>query len=222
MSTTRSASAFILAIITILIFVSVSLSAADYQGTAHTIPAYVEIEFAEQRVNEPAGKVAINLYRSGDYRLLSTLEYRTSENEASEGTDYKGSGGTITFQPGESYKTVYVDVIADDEVEHPESFVFELTSPSPNTVLSRSSTIIWIDDAPTAISQPRIDITPGGNATILVSWESTQEWNLIRSANPFASTSWEPVPEAPAVYGVRYEVTQPLGEHTFFYRLRRE
>jgi hypothetical protein len=221
MRTSKSQSAFMLAIILALIFVSVSLSAADFQAKGYETPAFVDVESTELRVNEPAGTVTINLFRSGDFRQTSTVDYQTSEVEASEGQDYKGSGGTITFQPGETFKSVVLQITADTEAESAESFRFELTASSANTVLGRASTTIWIDDAPAAISQPELEITAAEQGKILLSWTGSTPCALERSADP-ASGFWEPVACNPVIEDDRHKVSQPMGATFYFYRLRTE
>lgn len=215
---TKSHSAFLLALILALIFVSASLFAADFKATGYTTPAYIDIELSEVRVAEPAGTVTINLIRSGDYRQTTTIDYQTSEVEASEGRDYKGAGGTIIFQPGESLKSITFEIIPDEQAESAESFTLDITGSGPNSVVTRSSTTIWIDDAPRAISQPRLEIAAAEGA-ILLSWEADQVCGLERSANP-GSGVWEAVPCNPTAEGNRFEVAQPLGGTLYFYRLR--
>lgn len=219
MSTTRSVSPLLLLIITILIFVSVSLAADDLRGAGHTMPAFIDVEFSVQRVNEPAGAVAINIIRSGDYRQTTTIDYHTSEIDASEGADYKGSGGTITFQPGEGYKTVILDILSDDFLEEPESFAFEITSAGPNTVLSSPSCVVWIDDHPAPISPPTLEIVAGADNTVLLSWESARPCALERSNDPAAAV-WEPVNCSPDTNGSRSQVIQQFDGTIYFYRLR--
>ena len=221
MRTSKSQSAFMLAIILALIFVSVSLSASDFQAQGYEMPAFVDVESTELRVNEPAGTVTINLFRSGDYRQPSTVDYQTSEVEASEGKDYKGSGGTITFQSGESFKSIVLQITADVESESSESFVFQITGSSANTVVGRSSTTVWIDDAPAAITQPELQIASAGQGNILLSWSANGACALERSADP-ASGVWENVNCTPVSEGERHEVVQPVAGIVYVYRLRSE
>ncbi|HEX7860429.1 MAG TPA: Calx-beta domain-containing protein [Verrucomicrobiae bacterium] len=219
--TTRSQSAFLLALILALIFVSASFAAGDVKIFGYETPAYVDIDRSEYRVNEADGTVSIILVRSGDFRQTTTVDYQTMELEASEGQDYKATGGTITFRPGEGFKQIVLQIIADDAAEPSESFNFELTGGGPNTVLGRAWTTVWIEDAPRAPSQPNIEIASAANGQILLSWESDRACGLERSANP-AGGSWEPVPCNPVAEGNRFQVSQPLGGTLYFYRLRAE
>ncbi|MGZ8899966.1 MAG: Calx-beta domain-containing protein, partial [Limisphaerales bacterium] len=194
MRCTKSQSAFLLAIIMALIFLSASLSAADFKATGYETPAYIDIEFGELRVNEAAGSITINIFRSGDFRQSTTVEYRTSEIEASEGKDYKATGGTLIFQPGEGFKTLTLEILVDGELEGPESFLFELTGAGPNTVLGRSSAVIWIDDGAPGISQPSLEIATAPNNQIVLAW-SGEASELQRTADPI--NGWEKVETTP-------------------------
>jgi hypothetical protein len=187
---------------------------ADYDT-----PAYLDLEFSALSVNEPAGTVAINIIRSGDFRQTTTVEYQTVEDDAAEGQDYKGAGGTLTFKPGEGFKTVLINILSDDEEESAESFHFELTSTDPNAVLMRSSAVVTIVDAPAPVSQPKLQIASAGNGNILLSWDGSDACALERATSP-NSTNWEQVECSPTVTGNRCEVTQPVGGTFYFYRLR--
>jgi hypothetical protein len=219
LSTTKSQSAFILAIILALIFVSASLYASDFKAQGYTTPSYIDLELGEVRVSESAGTATLQLIRSGDFRESTTVDFQTAEAEASEGRDYKGTGGTLTFRAGESFKTVSIELLADDEMESPESFTFNITSADPNTVVGRASTTVWIEDAPALAARPALEITPTGDGSILLSWPSSRPCALERSANP-AVGPWESVNCTPVLNGDRFEVTQPVGGVFYAFRLR--
>ena len=50
----------------------------------------------------------------------ATIEWETLDGSAKAGQDYKGASGTLVFSPGDTEKTVRVEVIDDDEVEGTE------------------------------------------------------------------------------------------------------
>jgi hypothetical protein len=194
------------------------LHAADFKASDYETPAYVDLELSEVRVNEPAGTVAINIIRTGDFRQTTTIEYQTIEDEASEGQDYKGAGGTLVFRPGEGFKTVVLEILKDDQEEAPETFRFEISSSDPKAMLMRTSTAITIEDAPAPISQPKLQIASAGNGKILLSWEGSQTCTLERTTTP-GSGNWERVECSPEISGNRSQVLQPVGGKLFFYRL---
>ena len=65
-----------------------------------------------------------------------TVSYATANGSATAPGDYQAVSGTLTFNPGETAKTVSVPVNGDKENEADETFSINLTSPS-NAVLGR-------------------------------------------------------------------------------------
>lgn len=194
------------------------LQAGDFKALDYETPAYVDLEFSEMRVNEPAGVVTVNIIRSGDFRQTTTVDYQTVAESASEGEDYKGAGGTIVFKPGEGFKTINLEILQDEEVEETESFLLELSTTDPKAMLMRRSLAVTIEDAPKPISAPRLQIaSAGGN--IVLSWDGSDLCALERTLNPGGGV-WEAVDCAPVVDGDRSEVSQPAGGALYFYRLR--
>ena len=195
-----------------------TLYAGDFKKLGYETPAYVDLEFTEMRVNEPAGTLAINIIRTGDFRQTTTVDYQTVADSASEGQDYKGAGGTLVFKPGEGFKTITLEVLSDEAAEDSENFRFELTTTDPNAMLMRRSLQVTIEDAPMPVGPPQLQVaSAGGN--ILLSWEGSDTCALERTTNP-AGGAWEQVACAPVTDGNRCEVAQPLGGPLFFYRLR--
>ena len=72
----------------------------------------------------PGAKLAFKVSLSPHSEAPVTVDYRTGDDPANEpkaiaGSDYVVTSGTLTFEPGETLKTVEVEVLADD---HDESF----------------------------------------------------------------------------------------------------
>ena len=58
-----------------------------------------------------------------------TVDYATADGTARAGKDYTAAAGILTFQDGESQKTVPVPVIGDTAVEPDETFSVSLSNP---------------------------------------------------------------------------------------------
>src|SRR5207253_10447054 len=86
---------------------------------------------------------------SGPSSRAVTVNFATADSTATEGSDYQASSGTLTFNPGETTKTISVSVKGDTVVESNELFFLNLSNPS-NAVLARSQGIGTIinDDMP--------------------------------------------------------------------------
>jgi hypothetical protein len=147
------------------------------------------------------------------------VNYSTEEGTATEGQDYKGSGGTLTFQPGEGVKQITVRLISDDQTEPDETFDLVLSGASGSTVVMRDHMTITIKDAPGWIATPKLAISPAGAGKIALSWEGDSNYDLERTTNP-ASGQWEKVSCTPAVSGTRCEVVESAGGVVYLYRLR--
>lgn len=57
------------------------------------------------------------------------VEYQTTDGTARSGADYAAAAGTVTFAPGETSRTVTVDVFGDEVLEDNETLALELSSP---------------------------------------------------------------------------------------------
>jgi hypothetical protein len=64
-----------------------------------------------------------------------TVAYTTVDGTAVAGSDYLPVAGTLVFAPGESVKTVTVQVIGDTVREPNETFQLTLLNPSPNAII---------------------------------------------------------------------------------------
>jgi len=79
-----------------------------------------------------------------------TVRYGTSNGTAAQGVDYTYSSGIVTFNPGESSKSITVPVRGDAAIEPNETFTVTLVGPV-NATLSRHTALATInnDDFPT-------------------------------------------------------------------------
>jgi hypothetical protein len=83
-----------------------------------------------------------------------TINYVTADGTATAGVDYVATSGTLVFAPGETTKTIEVDVLGDALVEPDETFFVNLNNPSLSadkvvvTTSSGKGTILNDDIAP--------------------------------------------------------------------------
>ncbi len=100
-----------------------------------------------------------------------TVDYSDAgSGTATSGEDYAAiEGGTLTFEPGETLKTVWVKVRGDDVVEDDETVVLALSGATNAELATRTvrGTIVDDDEAPPALTVERIDFrdAPGGDST---------------------------------------------------------
>ena len=86
------------------------------------------VTFTLTLVGQSAGDVTVD-YATGEAGLLDLFTARQGLAGATEGQDYAGASGTVTFTPGQTTKTVTVQVTDDDVNEETEFFGFRISSP---------------------------------------------------------------------------------------------
>jgi hypothetical protein len=97
--------------------------------------------------SEADGFAFFSLQLSAEYDLPVAVEYFTGDGSAVAGQDYVATSGTVTFAPGETWKTIAVPLIADAVPETDE--VFHVYVGNTSYVWfdwDNSSTEAWISD----------------------------------------------------------------------------
>lgn len=90
------------------------------------------------------------LRRTGSLTDSLTVNWATSDDSATAGTDYVAASGTVTFAPGEATKAVTITVNGDATVELDEAFKLVVT-PAGGTAIMGLATIVN-DDAGVSLS----------------------------------------------------------------------
>lgn len=75
---------------------------------------------------------------STTYDQPITMSYRTLNGTAASGSDYTGKTGTLTFAPGETTKTITIEVKGDSKREANEYFYVDLYGNSSNSVFTKN------------------------------------------------------------------------------------
>jgi hypothetical protein len=91
--------------------------------------------------------------RSGPSDQITTVKYNTANGTASAGSDYAATSGTVTFNPGETSKTITVLVNGDRLGEANETFSVNLTQPTNGFLSDGQGVGTIVDD------EPRISIS---------------------------------------------------------------
>ena len=112
-----------------------AICTADDRGLSHSLSARVAdpvgISVADARVEEGADAVlafVVTLSRAASGTL--TVDYATSDGTATAGEDYTATSGTLSFEAGESSKTIEVTVLDDAHDEGEETLTLRLSDPS--------------------------------------------------------------------------------------------
>ena len=105
--------------------------------------------FIVQLGNESLGQSSVNTI---------TVDYATADGSAVAGSDFVGKSGTLTFAPGESVKTVSVNLIDDALNEGLEHFALNLSNATNASIMHGSAMArIGANDA-ASVSQPILNV----------------------------------------------------------------
>ena len=101
-------------------------------GAATTVPGPASLSVADAAVREgPNATLDFTVTLSRARHEATTVDYATSDGTATAGADYTADSGTLTFEAGETGKTVSVAVLDDDHDEGSETMTFTLSNPVP-------------------------------------------------------------------------------------------
>ena len=107
----------------------------------------VGLAAATASVLESAGNAVLNVVRTGVTNSVVTVNYATANGTALAGSDYTNTTGTVTFNAGETNKTISVPVVADSLIEGKETFTLTLSNPTNALLGTVTSSVITIQDA---------------------------------------------------------------------------
>jgi hypothetical protein len=116
----------------------------DAQGIVTVVDDEPRISIGDAyNYGEPAFTFTVVLAFPSDE--VVTVNFATMDGSAIAGVDYVAASGTLTFAPGETTKTITVDVIPLAG-SWDTSFYVQLTAPSANAVLSDGQAVgLWSD-----------------------------------------------------------------------------
>ena len=110
-------------------------------SSSATVAGPVGVSVADARVEEGVGAVlafAVTLSRAATSAF--TVDYATSDGSARAGEDYTAASGTLSFQAGESSRTVEVAVLDDAHDEGEETLTLRLSNASGGQVTDGEAT----------------------------------------------------------------------------------
>ena len=108
-------------------------------------------------VDEKDGNALVSVLMGGPAGQASNstvnVAYATADGTAGSGSDYTAVGGTLSFAPGETAKTVVVPIADDAAAEGQEGFFLNLSNPNNATIADGTGAVaIGASDAPTSTS----------------------------------------------------------------------
>ncbi|HEU4346355.1 MAG TPA: Calx-beta domain-containing protein [Actinoplanes sp.] len=109
--------------------------------------------FNEGNAGKTTKTYTVKLERASGQKV--TVDYETVDGSAIDGEDYASAAGTLTFNPGETTKSITVDVVGDTMYEGNETFQIDMSSTSADASAAPYTVTINDDD-----NQPTLSISP--------------------------------------------------------------
>ncbi len=147
-------------------------------GTITNDDQVPDISIDDQSITEGdtgTSTLTFNVTLSNPSDQTVTVDYTTNGGTATTADgDYVAATGTVSFDPGQTAKTVDVTVNGDLTHESDESFTVDLSNPSNGNVLAGSGTgTILDDDASPTISVANASVTEGNVGDTTLSFDVT-------------------------------------------------
>ncbi len=125
-------------------------------------------------------KIAFTVTLSNSSSQTVTVAYHTVSGTALEGVDFENESGLLTFLPGETTKTIEIEVSGDDIDELLEQFTVELTSPT-NASIADGEGVGQIEDTdPTPVlTIDDSSVKEGGKLTFTLSLSNPSSGDIV-------------------------------------------
>lgn len=161
---------------------------ADAQGQATitnddpqpTVSVAVQT-FRTEGAQGTSGNASVEVRLSNPSYQTITASFATANGSATAGTDYVTTSGDVTFNPGETVKTIPVQVNGDNIDEINETFLVNLTNPVNATLGTAQGTVLIQDDDGPTLSIGDVSVTEGNSGvtnavfTVTLSSASVQD-----------------------------------------------
>ena len=110
-----------------------------------------------------SGNASVEVRLSNPSFQTITVSFATASGSATAGTDYVATSGVVTFNPGETLKTIAVQVNGDNIDEINETILVNLTSPVNATLGTAQGTVLIQDDDGPTLSIGDVSVTEGNS-----------------------------------------------------------
>ena len=125
-----------------------TLERASATGTIEDDEALRHLSVADARAEEAEdATLAFTVTLSEASTTEVTVEYATADGTATAGADYTATSGTLTFEAGETSKTVSVPILEDAVEDDGETFTLTLANPSGGVYLADAQATATILDS---------------------------------------------------------------------------
>jgi subtilisin family serine protease len=159
-----------------------------------TNPGTLQFSSATYSITENGGQASIIVTRTGSSDGAITVDYATSDDSATAGSDYTATSGTLNWADGETANKTFTITINDDsQVEDNETLIISLNNATGGAVLGEPDTAVLTitdNDSSTGFNCTTVtEISPEEcqalveiyNSTDGDNWKSHTGWNVTNT-----------------------------------------
>ena len=161
---------------------SSSVTAIPTEPTASPV---VQFELESSAVGEGDGSFIIYVVRSGNLDEESTVNFVSSNDSATGGSDYTSIFAPLTFGDGEEQKTIEIPIINDESIEGDEKFTITLTALTNATLGNNSIHTATINDDDFGLSAPTNVAAVGSIGEETKIGRIVVTWNVVDNATHY-------------------------------------
>ena len=173
---------------------------ADAQGQATIVnddpkPA-IAIAVSSSRIEGAQGTSAnasFEVKLSNPSFQTITVSFATADGTATAGNDYAATSGMVTFNPGETSKSIDIEVKGDNTDEINETFLVNLSNPTNATMATAQGVGTILDDDGPTMSIDSVSVTEGNtgfvNAVFTVTLSDPSVQDILVSCSTAGGTA---------------------------------
>ncbi|MBE9046646.1 PQQ-dependent sugar dehydrogenase [Pleurocapsales cyanobacterium LEGE 10410] len=120
-----------------------SVTITDNDIASSSSLAFGQAKFS---VNENNDEAKVTVVRTGNSDSSISVDYALSYDTARAGADYTATSGTLTFDPGETTKTIAVPILDDTLPEREETLSLSLSKPIGTILGGQKTAVLTIKD----------------------------------------------------------------------------
>jgi len=126
---------------------------ASFRVGPPQIPSLAVADASAAEGNSGTSALSFVVTLSATATQTVTVRYATSDGTATAPADYVSAGGALTFQPGETSKSIAVSVVGDAAIEPDETLTLTISDPTNASIKKPTATgTITNDDVAAAIA----------------------------------------------------------------------
>jgi hypothetical protein len=135
------------------------------------LPTTVQFNAATDAVAENAGSIGIVVGRTGDTSGTATVHYTVTDGTARAGVNYQATSGTITFNPGDTNRTIPITILDDHAVDGDRTVNLSLDSPTGGSLGPQATAVLTIQNTDRAgtiqFASPTFAVAPRAGAAVV-------------------------------------------------------